>query len=470
MRKKRKTYSVEEKVAILRRHLIDRVPVSELITEYQLPPTILYCWRNALLEHGVIALRRHGVARLRDVDAIPAQICQLRRENQLLTQKVAELSKYIEGKKKLDAGLKQNRARDKRMTANEKAEILEFVARSPLVARRTLEYLGIPRGTYYRWRKRSNEEGPEGLSNRKVARIKKANDLNLQQAVFSLLHAPPLAHQINRTTWRMVDLYRTLKAQGTPMSAHAIREIIRSAGYKYRRAKVVLTSNDPKYQEKLSRIQRVLSRLRNDERFFSIDEYGPFAIKMKPGRRLVPPGSSPKVPQWQKSKGRLIITAALELSRNQITHFYSERKNTTEMLTLLKMLLRQYRECRKLYLSWDAASWHASQELCELVDKVNGRQFRLVHKGPRVELAPLPAGAQFLNVIESIFSGLAKAVIHNSDYQSLEDAKTAIDRHFKERNEHFRNNPKRAGKKIWGEEPVRSVFSEGHNCKDSRYR
>src|ERR1700722_2787875 len=28
--------------------------------------------------------------------------------------------------------------------------------------------------------------------------------------------------------------------------------------------------------------------------------------------------------------------------------------------------------------------------------------------------APLPAGAQFLNVIESVFSGMSRAVIHNS--------------------------------------------------------
>ena len=87
-----------------------------------------------------------------------------------------------------------------------------------------------------------------------------------------------------------------------------------------------------------------------------------------------------------------------------------------------------------------------------------------------VELAPLPARAQFLNVIESVFSGLAKAVIHNSDYASVAEAKAAIDRYFRERNEHFRRNPRRAGKKIWGKERVRSEFSETQNCKDPRWR
>lgn len=45
----------------------------------------------------------------------------------------------------------------------------------------------------------------------------------------------------------------------------------------------------------------------------------------------------------QKSKGRLICTAALELSTNQVTPFYSEKKNTEEMIKLLKVLLVQYK-------------------------------------------------------------------------------------------------------------------------------
>ena len=89
---------------------------------------------------------------------------------------------------------------------------------------------------------------------------------------------------------------------------------------------------------------------------------------------------------------------------------------------------------------------------------------------PIVELAPLPAGAQFLNVIESIFSGMARAIIHNSDYSTIHDAKTAIDRYYDQRNKEFRENPQRAGKRIWGKERQLSTFSEVNNCKDPSYR
>jgi hypothetical protein len=64
---------------------------------------------------------------------------------------------------------------------------------------------------------------------------------------------------------------------------------------------------------------------------------------------------------------------------------------------------------------------------------------------------------------------MTKAIIHNSDYPSVEVAKNAINRYFSERNDFFLRSPKRAGRKIWGEERVSSEFSEANNCKDPVY-
>jgi hypothetical protein len=80
--------------------------------------------------------------------------------------------------------------------------------------------------------------------------------------------------------------------------------------------------------------QTILSNLKEDEAFFSIDEYGPFATKRNGGTMRVGPGENNSVPQHQKSNGWLILTAALELSRNQIAHFYSLKKNTEEMIKM----------------------------------------------------------------------------------------------------------------------------------------
>ena len=131
------------------------------------------------------------------------------------------------------------------------------------------------------------------------------------------------------------------------------------------------------------------------------------------------------------------------------------------MLRMFTKLVREYGDKSRIYLSWDAASWHMSKMLYTHEGDV---------AGPLVDLAPLPAGAQFLNVIESVFSGMARAVIANSNYGSVDEARAAIERYIQDRNEKFRLSPKRAGKKIWGLEREPARFSASNNCKDPRYR
>ena len=127
------------------------------------------------------------------------------------------------------------------------------------------------------------------------------------------------------------------------------------------------------------------------------------------------------VPQWQRSKGSLILTAAPELSTYQVTHLYSKKKDTDEMLKLLEILLGEYSSESCIYLSWDAASWDASKDSSR-GPRDNAPDYRIHHRVPDVTLAPLPTRAQFLNVIESVFSGMARAIIHNSDYPSVKEA------------------------------------------------
>jgi transposase len=326
--------------------------------------------------------------------------------------------------------------------------------------------LQMSRRTVSRYFSRFANDGLNALIPAKGTKPK--NDPECEQLLFSLLHSPPSTHGINRTSWRMDDLHRMMTEKGHRTSRRRIHALIKAAGFKWRKAKVVLTSNDPAYHNKVAVIKQILSSLQEDEGFFSIDEFGPFAIKRKGGTKRVGPGEEYVIPQYQKSKGWLILTAALELSRNQITHFYSLKKNTEEMIKMADLLRAEYRACRTIYLSWDAASWHISRKLSLHLDEINKQA---VPQGfPIVKTAPLPAGAQFLNVIESVFSGMAKGIIHNSNYPSTEAAKNAIDRYFNERNNFFERHPKRAGRKIWGEERVPSEFSEANNCKNPLYR
>src|SRR5205823_1437204 len=57
MKKQRKHYTPEEKVAILRRHLLEQVQNSELCDKHSLQPTVFYRWQKEFFENGAAAFQ-----------------------------------------------------------------------------------------------------------------------------------------------------------------------------------------------------------------------------------------------------------------------------------------------------------------------------------------------------------------------------------------------------------------------------
>jgi transposase len=87
---------------------------------------------------------------------------------------------------------------------------------------------------------------------------KRSDRPEIQRSVFRILHDPPNEHGFNRTTWRLKDLNVVLRRQGTAVSEEVISAIIHSAGYQWKKARKVLTSNDPEYRQKLDHIKSIL--------------------------------------------------------------------------------------------------------------------------------------------------------------------------------------------------------------------
>ena len=57
MKKQRKHYTPEGKVGILRRHLLEQVPISELCDKHGLQPTVFYRWQKEFFENGPAAFQ-----------------------------------------------------------------------------------------------------------------------------------------------------------------------------------------------------------------------------------------------------------------------------------------------------------------------------------------------------------------------------------------------------------------------------
>lgn len=102
MAKQRRTFTAEQKVGILKRHLLEKVPVSDLCDELGIHPTLFYNWQKEFFENGAAAFLRKGRKddpAQRAADQIASLQGKLTQKNEVLAELMGE---YVALKKKLN--------------------------------------------------------------------------------------------------------------------------------------------------------------------------------------------------------------------------------------------------------------------------------------------------------------------------------------------------------------------------------
>jgi transposase-like protein len=90
MNKQRRHFTGTEKVAILKRHLVDKVPISDLCDELGLYPNLLYAWLKEFFENGHRAFENSRKAKAVD-DVHKTKIQQLEAKLARKNEVMAEL-------------------------------------------------------------------------------------------------------------------------------------------------------------------------------------------------------------------------------------------------------------------------------------------------------------------------------------------------------------------------------------------
>jgi len=85
MGEKRRHYTAEQKVAILREHFLEGKPVSEVCERHELAPSLFYYWQKQFFENGTAAFERDTSAEQR----------ALERKVEVLTEKLAKKDEVI---------------------------------------------------------------------------------------------------------------------------------------------------------------------------------------------------------------------------------------------------------------------------------------------------------------------------------------------------------------------------------------
>ncbi len=99
MNEKRRFFSAEEKVSMLREHLLDKKPLSDICDKYQIKPTLFYRWQKQFFERGAAAFREEDDSKRNFYEKKIAQL------EQRLTQKNEVVSELMEESLKLKKSL-----------------------------------------------------------------------------------------------------------------------------------------------------------------------------------------------------------------------------------------------------------------------------------------------------------------------------------------------------------------------------
>jgi transposase-like protein len=94
MPRQRRHYAPEQKVALLRLHLLEHKPVSDICQEHNLSVNLFYLWQKQLFENGTAAFETTGKRRKTGQDAKDRKIAaleeKLRRKHEVLSEVMEE--------------------------------------------------------------------------------------------------------------------------------------------------------------------------------------------------------------------------------------------------------------------------------------------------------------------------------------------------------------------------------------------
>lgn len=99
MKKERRRWSAEEKTKLLRRHLIEKVPVSKICEEARVAPSMFHRWQEQLFVNAHLALEgKRAPERNKEQQRIEKLESKIRQKDEVLAELLAE---HISLKKEL---------------------------------------------------------------------------------------------------------------------------------------------------------------------------------------------------------------------------------------------------------------------------------------------------------------------------------------------------------------------------------
>lgn len=270
--------------------------------------------------------------------------------------------------------------------------------------------LHTTRGTVLLWRRRFEQQGPQGLTKDapKGPHPKRLNSEKVKAIVEATLHSLPR----NATHWST----RTMaKAQG--VSRSTVARIWKAHGLQPHRVKTFKLSKDKRFVEKLTDVVGVYLDPPDKALVLCIDEKSQIQAldRTQPGLPLKK-GRCGTMTHDYKRNGTTCLFAALNVLEGTVIGSCFPRHRNIEFLKFLRKIDSETPKKLNLHLILDNYGTHTHPNVKKWLEK-----------HPRFHLHFIPTSSSWVNLIERWFGELTQKRIRRGVFHSVPDLVAAIE-------------------------------------------
>ena len=222
---------------------------------------------------------------------------------------------------------------------------------------------------------------------------------------------------------KLRDYLATNPTRRVRIGKERLRQVLEDRGITFQHTKTWKESNDPHRDEKLDRIEEVLTAC--PDRVFAFDEFGPLAIHPTGGCCWAPRNHPRRIrANYHKTCGTRQLHACYSVGEDRLWGVVRERKGIDNTLAALKDIRAARPGGEVIYVILDNLSAHKAAKIRAWCEANN------------VELCFTPTYASWANPIECHFGPLRDFVVNNADHPNHPSLIRAIHAYLAWRNTH----------------------------------
>lgn len=261
----------------------------------------------------------------------------------------------------------------------------------------------------------------------------------VRRDLVNLALARPRDHGFPIQTWSLDRLCEAAVMEGivASISRERLRQILIDESVSFQAVKTWKQSNDPQFEQKKRRIERLTNREHNPPIVVSADEMGPISLRPHGGRMWAGKNRPHRVrATYSKNEGVRYLMGMHDFFHDRMHGWITRRKRGTDWARHLRYVRSKYPGRERIYLIQDNLSAHTTPECVAEARRLN------------IVFVPIPTNASFLNPIECRFGNVKRLALTGSDYPDWRALARALQDAMRYRNRAAVAEPK-ARRRLW---------------------